>query len=321
MAAVSTFTAPTGLTGPTAPAGPSLPTGPRGRRLPARRGACGGGTGAGDAPATGQARPHAETDNPLDLIAGHQLLAEPAPPAGSRAAAGCGCGHPMCVDEARDRTALARVLLVERHSVASAGLRSVLAAAPGLTVVGSTGDPLRAVAAVRRIAPDVVLLGRGASLEEDLAAVVALRGPDGAPDARVLLLRRAESTAEASRMLLAGASGCFPLDLAGERIIGAVQLAAAGGSVFLPAPPPARIHAAAPARHLGELPPQRAGLTEREREVLVKLGHGLSNAEIGRELALAEATVKKHLTQAMRKIGQPDRLRAALYAHRHGLAG
>ncbi|MFF4379926.1 LuxR C-terminal-related transcriptional regulator [Kitasatospora sp. NPDC001547] len=305
MAAVSTFAAPAG---------------PRGRRYPARRGACGG-TGPGDAPATGAPPLHAEIDNPLDLIAGHQLLAEPAPPGAARAAAGCGCGHPMCVDEDRERTAAARVFLVERHPVTSAGLRSVLATAPGLTVVGSTGDRLRAVPAVRRTAPDVVLLGRGASLEEDLAAVVALRGPDGAPDARVLLLRRAESTAEASRMLLAGAGGCFPLDLAGERIIGAVQLAAAGGSVFLPAPPSARIHPAAPARHLGELPPQQAGLTEREREVLVKLGQGLSNAEIGRELALAEATVKKHLTQAMRKIGQPDRLRAALYAHRHGLAG
>ncbi|MFJ2863215.1 LuxR C-terminal-related transcriptional regulator [Kitasatospora sp. NPDC087314] len=299
----------------------AVPAGPRGRRLPARRGACGGATPV-DAPAAGASRLHTEIDNPLDLIAGHQLLAETVPPrSAGPAAAGCGCGHPMCVEERRDRTEVARVFLVERHSVASAGLRSVLATVPGLAVVGSTGDRLRAVAAVGRIAPDVILLGRGASLEEDLAAVVALRGPDAAPAARVLLLRRAESTAEASRMLLAGASGCFPLELAEDRIIGAVQLAAAGGSVFLPAPPPARAHATAPAQHVGELPPARAGLTEREREVLVKLGLGLSNAEIGRELALAEATVKKHLTQAMRKIGQPDRLRAALYAHRHGLAG
>ncbi|MGY5117309.1 response regulator transcription factor [Streptomyces sp. 900105755] len=67
--------------------------------------------------------------------------------------------------------------------------------------------------------------------------------------------------------------------------------------------------------------PQHCGLTDRERDVLAQLAQGLSNAEIGRELALAEATVKKHLTQAMRKTGQPDRLRAALYAHRHGLAG
>lgn len=69
-----------------------------------------------------------------------------------------------------------------------------------------------------------------------------------------------------------------------------------------------------------EPPPQQCGLTGRERDVLAQLARGLSNAEIARELALAEATVKKHLTQAMRKTGQSDRLRAALYAHRHGLA-
>ncbi|GAA5015232.1 response regulator transcription factor [Kitasatospora paranensis] len=282
-------------------------------------------TGGHGAPGSGAPGPsdvllHAEIDNPLDLIAGHQLLAE-AVPAVAATAAACACGHPMCGGGEPHRTAVARVFLMERHPVASAGLRSVLASVPGLAVVGSTGDPLRAVAAVRRVRPDVILLGRGATLGDDLAAVVALRGPDGAPDARVLLLRRAESTAEASRILLAGASGCFPLDLAEDRIIGAVQLAAAGGSVFLPAPPPARHHPTGTVGHAAEPQPQQVGLTAREREVLAKLALGLSNAEIGRELALAEATVKKHLTQAMRKIGQSDRLRAALYAHRHGLAG
>ncbi|MFC1415536.1 response regulator transcription factor [Streptacidiphilus cavernicola] len=263
---------------------------------------------------------HVEIDNPLDLIAGAQLLAE----AGAPAVGAGPAGSPGLPGRAATR-----VFLVERHPVASAGLRSVLTAGPGLTVVGSSSDPLRALDAVRRVRPDVILLGRGDSLEADLAAVLRLRGPDGAPDARVLLLRRVESTAEASRILFTGASGCFPLDLAEEQIIGAVALAAAGGSVFLPAPPTARIPASGlpgsptlpglPGQR-PELLPHDAGLTRRERDVLAQLARGLSNAEIGRELALAEATVKKHLTQAMRKIGQSDRLRAALYAHRHGLA-
>ncbi|WP_405017324.1 response regulator transcription factor [Kitasatospora sp. NBC_00070] len=276
----------------------------------------------GGAPAVAVEALHTEIDNPLDLIAGHQLLTEPTG-AGRRVAAErpvaarCDCGHPVC----RDRTDETRIFLMERHPVASAGLRSVLATVPGLTVVGSTGDPAGAVAAVRRVRPDVILLGRGASLGDDLALVAALRGPDGAPEARVMLLRRAESTTEAGRILLAGASGCFPLDLSEDRIIGAVQLAAAGGSVFLPAPPPARVHPASLAGQAAEPALQQVGLTGRERDVLAQLARGLSNAEIGRELALAEATVKKHLTQAMRKIGQSDRLRAALYAHRHGLAG
>ena len=260
---------------------------------------------------------HTEIDNPLDLIAGAQLLAE------------AGAPTVGLTPTSHQPGAGTRVFLVERHPVASAGLRSVLTAGPGLTVAGSSSDPRRALEAVRRVRPDVILLGRGESLEADLATVLELRGQDGAPDSRVLLLRRVESTAEASRILFAGASGCFPLDLAEDQIIGAVTLAAAGGSVFLPAPPSARTPAAGfpglpvlpgfPGQ-LSELPAHEPALTPRERDVLAQLARGLSNAEIGRELALAEATVKKHLTQAMRKIGQSDRLRAALYAHRHGLA-
>ncbi|MFD7137432.1 response regulator transcription factor [Streptomyces sp. NPDC059894] len=282
-------------------------------------------TGFGDPRAV-----HAEIDNPLDMIAGHQLLSDAEDRPSGRAAAPrrrwaavtCGCGHPACSGpEAHRPSPVTRVFLAERHPVASAGLRSVLNADPGTAVVGSSGDPLRLPDALRRVRPDVVLLGRGGTLAEDLAVVARLRAPEVVPDARVLLLRRARSTAEASRMLLAGASGCFPLDLPEDRIVQAVAVAGAGGSVFLPAPPPARVQVAHLAGDAAEPLPQHCGLTDRERQVLAQLAQGLSNAEIGRELALAEATVKKHLTNAMRKIGQSDRLRAALYAHRHGLAG
>ncbi|MEV7289186.1 response regulator transcription factor [Streptomyces sp. NPDC093252] len=275
----------------------------------------------------------AEIDNPLDLIAAHQLLTERDDRAAGQvrrvwAAGGCDCGHPTCAgpgDHGPGPTPglLTRVFLAERHPVASAGLRSVLNTDPGTAVVGSSGDFPRLPEALRRVRPDVVLLGGGGTLAQELALVALVRAPDVVPDARVLLLRRAESTAEASRMLLAGASGCFPLDLAEERIIRAVGIAGAGGSVFLPAPPPPAVRVSAPvsAHDMAEPLPQHCGLTGREREVLAQLGRGLSNAEIGRELVLAEATVKKHLTSAMRKIGQSDRLRAALYAHRHGLVG
>ena len=270
---------------------------------------------------------HSEIDNPLDLIAGSQLLAEQGnrfvdTAAQADRSRGASALRPLPDDPDRGQAAPGtRIFLIERHPVASAGLRTVLSAEPSLRVVGSSAEPLRAVEAVARTRPDVVLLGSGGTLGDDLAAVLRLRGPEGHRDARVLLLRRVASTAEASRMLLAGASGCFPLDLAEDRIIAAVLLASAGGSVFLPAPPSARCQPANPPGQPAELLPEDCGLTGREREVLAQLARGLTNAEIGRELALAEATVKKHLTQAMRKIGQSDRLRAALYAHRHGLAG
>jgi DNA-binding NarL/FixJ family response regulator len=263
-----------------------------------------------------------EIDNPFDMIAGHQWLREPedrpAPAARVRLPGGCPCGRPQCTGPDAHRPQV-RVFLAERHPVASAGLRSVLNAAPGTAVVGSCGEPGRLAEALRRVRPDVVLLGTGGTLAEELARVARVRSPQVAPDARVVLLRRVESTAEASRVLLAGASGCFPLDLPEDGIIRAVGLVGAGGTVFLPAPPAAPVP---PGLAVDAEPlPQHCNLTRRERQVLAQLAAGLSNAEIGRELALAEATVKKHLTSAMRKIGQTDRLRAALYAHRHGLAG
>ncbi|MFG2692849.1 LuxR C-terminal-related transcriptional regulator [Kitasatospora sp. NPDC048407] len=251
---------------------------------------------------------HTEIDNPLDLLAGHQLLTDAAPT--------CACGHPLCPSGGAHRPAATRIFLIERHPVVSAGLRSLLAPDPELAVIGTATDAAHAVAAVHRARPDLILLGRGPGLDADLAAVAALRRPEGAPDARVLLLRRAATTTEASRILMAGGSGCFPLDLPPDRIIDAVHLAAAGATLFLPAPTPLRPHPA-PA----ERPLDQAGLTDRERQVLTQLALGLSNAEIARRLTLAEATVKKHLTHAMRKTGQSDRLRAALYAVRHGLTG
>ncbi|MGW4383584.1 LuxR C-terminal-related transcriptional regulator [Kitasatospora sp. NPDC004531] len=252
---------------------------------------------------------HTEIDNPLDLLAGRQLLTDTASP--------CVCGHPLCPSGGARRPTATRIFLIERHPVVSAGLRSVLGPDPDLAVVGSATDAAHAVPAVHRARPDLVLLGRGSGLDADLAAVAALRRPGGAPAARVVLLRRAATTTEASRILAAGGSGCFPLDLPPERILDAVHLAAAGATLFLPAPAPAHHPQPAPA----ERPLDQAGLTDRERQVLTQLALGHSNAEIARRLTLAEATVKKHLTHAMRKTGQPDRLRAALYAVRHGLTG
>ncbi|MGW5635826.1 hypothetical protein, partial [Streptomyces sp. NPDC003832] len=225
--------------------------------------------GAGDPRAL-----HVEIDNPLDMIAGHQLLSDAGdrPPGQSPARrrwapAGCDCGHPACAGPGVHPAApVVRVFLAERHPVASAGLRSVLNADPDMAVVGSSGDPLRLADTLRRVRPDVVLLGRGGSLAEDLALLARLRAPDVVPEARFLLLRRAESTAEASRMVLAGASGCFPLDLPEDRIIKAVGIAGAGGTVFLPAPPAARVTVAGPAPEVAEPLPQHCGLTHREGE-------------------------------------------------------
>lgn len=224
---------------------------------------------------------------------------------------------------AEPEIARARVFLAGGHSIALAGLRSLLNSpgGEGLEVVGAVQDHRHVVAEAIRLRPEVILLGATRELRADLETarrIVRARGTSGA---KIVLLRRPESSSQVRCMLRAGVQGCFPLDQEAASIVRAVSVVAGGGSVFLPAPLEEEQHYPGVGRQDGADPSvDEVGLTDREHSVLTMLACGLSNAEIGRELALSVATVKKHLTQAMRKTGQPDRLRAALYAHRQGMA-
>lgn len=215
----------------------------------------------------------------------------------------------------------ARVLLAGIHAIPLAGLRSVLdgARGEGLQVVGAVREHEHALAEAGRYRPDLLLLGATDDFRKDLAMVRSLCRSRGAADARIVLLRRAENVAQVSQMLKAGVSGAFPLDQDAQCVVRALAIISAGGSIFLPAPLGEGLDAPDPLE-THEPAVDDVSLTDRERDVLSLLARGLSNAEIGRELSLSVPTVKKHLTQAMRKIRQPDRLRAALYAHRQGLA-
>ncbi|MDT9686615.1 response regulator transcription factor [Streptomyces sp. TRM76323] len=214
----------------------------------------------------------------------------------------------------------ARILLAGIHAIPLAGLRTVLdgARGEGLQVVGAVREHEHALAEAGRYRPDLILLGATDDFRRDLTVVRSLRRSRGAADTRIVLLRRADDAAQVSRMLKAGVSGAFPLDQDAQCVVRALAIVSAGGSIFLPAPvgegrdAPDPLETHEPAVH-------DVSLTTRERDVLSLLARGLSNAEIGRELSLSVPTVKKHLTQVMRKIRQPDRLRAALYAHRQGL--
>ncbi|MFD9409332.1 LuxR C-terminal-related transcriptional regulator [Streptomyces sp. NPDC059989] len=261
-----------------------------------------------------------EASNPFDTVAGHQRLfrEDAALPEGRWLTP---LSNPAGNDSAANSPwVLARILLAGGHPIALAGLRSVLngARSEGLQVVGAVRDHWQALSEVNRYRPDVILLGATDDLRKDLAMVRSMRRTRGAADVRIVLLRQAATASQVSQMLKAGVSGAFPLDQDAGCVIRAIAVVAAGGSIFLPAP--LEEDEAPEFTEDPEPSVDEAGLTDRERAVLSMLARGLSNAEIGRALSLSVATVKKHLTQAMRKIRQPDRLRAALYAHRQGLA-
>lgn len=264
----------------------------------------------------------AEACNPFDSTAGHQrLFREDAARHELRLTP---LSNPAGNDSPANAPWIkARILLAGGHPIALAGLRSVLDSAQGegLQVVGAVREQWHALGEMNRYRPDVILLGAADDLATDLATVRTIRRSRGAAHARIILLRKPENAGQVGLMLKAGASGAFPLDQDTSCVVRAIAVVAAGGSIFLPAPLDDEDAAWEPEPADGsELPLEEAHLTERERMVLAMLTRGLSNAEIGTELSLSVATVKKYLTGAMRKIHQTDRLKAALYALRQGLA-
>jgi DNA-binding NarL/FixJ family response regulator len=211
------------------------------------------------------------------------------------------------------------VVLVDNEPVRQAGFRSVLATAPDMSVIATYDDvpsALRNGLSSGRAA-DVVLMASGGRLARMVSRVQELGSSFSTSG--VVVVRNLRSRYEADCLLAAGACGCIGPDVTECALLGAVMIAATGGSVFAP-PVPGTTEAESLDGDLETEPDADAiGLTSREREVLGLLSIGMSNRSIAGHLTVSENTVKKHVSEALRKTGQPDRFNAGLYARRHGL--
>ncbi|GAA4422652.1 response regulator transcription factor [Georgenia halophila] len=211
-----------------------------------------------------------------------------------------------------------RVVLADDHAAVRAGLGAVLAADPGISVVGEAADGRAAVIQARALRPDVVLMDLrmpGVSGVEATAEIV------GAGLATVLVLTTFDIEEYVDGALEAGAAGYLLKTVEPADLVSAVRRVAAGDGVLAPevtrrvlqrfrerraAPPPV------PPAALEEL-------TAREREVLAGLGHGLSNAQLADQLGISEATAKTHVSRVLTKLDLPTRMRAAVVARDAGL--
>ncbi|MBK6885491.1 MAG: response regulator transcription factor [Tetrasphaera sp.] len=204
----------------------------------------------------------------------------------------------------------ARVLVVDDHPVVRAGLRALLSTSPEIDVVGEAGDAPSALAGVASHRPDVVLcdlrLGEGADGVAVTRAVRAL-GPD-AP--AVVILTTYDHDGDIVRAVEAGAAGYLLKDAAPDDIVAAIRRAADGETV---------LSARLTQRVVDTMRTRRAGLSEREIEVLGLVAVGRSNREIARELLVSEATVKTHLNHAFGKLGVDNRTAAVAAARSAGL--
>jgi DNA-binding NarL/FixJ family response regulator len=202
-----------------------------------------------------------------------------------------------------------RILLVDDHPVVRHGLRGMLDAEPDLTVVGEASSGTAGVAAAAELAPDIVLMdlrmpdGDGVQATGQILAVL--------PTARVVVLTTYETDRDILRAIEAGASGYLLKDASPAELADAVRAAARGETVLAPSVASTLIRQVrAPA------PP---ALSAREVQVLRLVALGRTNADIGRELFISEATVKTHLLRVFNKLDVADRTAAVTTAMSHGL--
>jgi len=213
-----------------------------------------------------------------------------------------------------------RLLIVDDDALVRSGLALILGGERTLEVVAQAADGRAGLAAVDEHEPDVVLMDIRMPVMDGIEATAALAARRDAP--KVIVLTTFDADDYVLRALAAGASGFLLKDTAPEDIVAAVHKVAAGEPMLSPSVTTTLIQQVT-ARHVpGRSRDARTridGLTERERDVALAVGRGLSNAEIARELYLSVPTVKAHIGRLFQKLQVDNRVQIALCVHESGL--
>jgi DNA-binding NarL/FixJ family response regulator len=211
-----------------------------------------------------------------------------------------------------------RVLIADDQAMVRQGFGALLAAQPDLLVVGDAPDGAAAVAAARRLDPDVVLMDVRMPVMDGLEATRRLLTPGST--VRVLILTTFDLDDYVYEALRAGASGFLLKDAPAADLVQAVRVVAAGEALLAPSVT-RRLIAEFAARPRSQRPRPTAltALTPRETEVLRLIARGRSNQEIAAELVVAEQTVKTHVGRILAKLGLRDRAQAVVFAYESGL--
>ncbi|MEZ0091921.1 response regulator [Streptacidiphilus sp. EB129] len=220
-----------------------------------------------------------------------------------------------------------RVVVADDQRLVRSGLRAIVDSEPGLEVVGEAADGVEAIEVARRVRPDVVLMDVRMPRLDGVAATRVLLGA-GAPGVRVLILTTYDVDAQVVQALRAGASGYLLKDAPAAQLIEAIRTVAAGEAMLAPSVTRRLLERFAatgcPETADGEADGAdpatlRALLSEREAQVLLLVAEGLSNAEIGESLAVADTTVKTHVQNMLSKLGLRNRVQLAIVAYDTGL--
>ena len=222
-----------------------------------------------------------------------------------------------------------RVLVVDDQELVRSGFCVILDAADGITVVGEAANGEAAVSQVAALEPDVVLMdirmpgmdGLEATRQITSRAPAARSAASGpATPPKVVMLTTFDLDEYVYEALRAGASGFLLKDSPRHDLIAAVRAAAAGDALLAPSVTRRLIEAfARRPPETSPAPSRLASLTSRERDVLLLLARGRSNAEIAAVLFVSEATVKTHVGNLLAKLGLRDRVQAVILAYETGI--
>ena len=218
-------------------------------------------------------------------------------------------------------TRTTRCLIVDDQAMVREGFAAVLAAQPGLQVVGQAADGAEAVRQARHLQPDIVLMDIRMPVMDGLQATREILGAStGRPLPRVLMLTTFDLDDYVYAALRAGASGFLLKDATAAELVAAVRVVAAGEALLAPSVTRRLIadFARQPRRDQPP-PPALDALTQRETEVLRLIARGLSNAEISGALVIAEQTTKTYVGRILAKLGLRDRAQAVVVAYETGL--
>lgn len=210
------------------------------------------------------------------------------------------------------------VLVVDAQPLQRFGFRMLLESTPDTEIVGEAENGAEAVRWITELHPDVVLMDirmPGVDGIEATRRIVA-----ASRRSRILVLTTFDVDRYALAALRAGASGFLLKDIRPEELLAGIRAVAAGDAVIAPALTRRLLDAFAD--RLGDdlcrpvrEDPRLGSLTGREREVLVAIGHGLTNGEIAQRFTLSESTVKTHVGRVLAKIGARDRIQAVILAY------
>ncbi|MGI5365941.1 DNA-binding response regulator [Streptomyces sp. A244] len=213
-----------------------------------------------------------------------------------------------------------RVVVADDQALLRGSFRVLVDSEPGLRVVGEAGTGAEAVELARRRRPDVLLMDVRMPQMDGIEATRLIRNSSEGADTRILILTMFDLDEYVYAALRAGASGFLLKDTQPDELLRAIRVVAAGEGLLAPSvtrrliaefaarPEPAKVR-----------PAELAGVTEREREVLLLIARGLSNPEIAQRMCVSLATVKSHVGRLLAKLDARDRAQLVITAYESAL--